>query len=144
MNTPTILSNAKLFLVNHSRITYFTLVALTAVAVMVAIVLTPTDGNPFTGMEDTVVASYSNALEMQYAHPWIESQNNVAIPYSKALEMQYAQSWLNAQKLAAVRYGNALEMQYAQPWLDAQYSTDCHSRLDLVYTCQYGLRSNGK
>ena len=94
---------------------------------------------------------YSNALELQYARPWLEAQNKPAVEYGNALELQYARPWLEAQSKSAVEYGNALEMQYAQPWLDeaqqlvavtgsAQklHELDCGSSLEMFYACQYG------
>ncbi|GAB4577737.1 MAG: hypothetical protein Fur0022_04680 [Anaerolineales bacterium] len=93
--------------------------------------------------EDITAVSYNNALEMQYAQPWLDEQNKPVIPYSNALEMQYAQPWLDAQAETDIPYSNALEMQYAQPWLDAQKSLDCPSRLDLFYACQNGWKPNG-
>jgi len=86
---------------------------------------------------------YSNALEMQYAQPWLDNAQAAAplVAYSNALEMQYAQPWLDKQKVEvapAAQYSHALEMQYAQPWLDKQQSQNCNGRLDEMYACQYG------
>jgi hypothetical protein len=108
----------------------------------------------YTAKRSVVVASnlaveYGNALEMQYARPWLEAQNKPAVEYGNALEMQYARPWLEAQNKPVVEYGNALEMQYAQPWLDqaklpivvtgdAQNTFDCGSSLEMFYACKYG------
>ena len=94
---------------------------------------------------------YGNALELQYARPWLEAQNKPAVEYGNALELQYARPWLEAQNKPVVEYGNALEMQYAQPWLDAaqrliavtgssqeQNPLDCDSSLEMLYACKYG------
>jgi len=90
---------------------------------------------------------YSNALEMQYAQPWLDAQNKPVVAYSNALEMQYAQPWLDAQKKPVVVYGNALELQYAQPWQtpivvtgnsQEQILRNCDSSLDMLYACKYG------
>jgi hypothetical protein len=92
---------------------------------------------------------YSNALEMQYAQPWLTAQNKPVIAYSNALELQYAQPWLEAQKKPVVFYGNALELQYAQPWLTPSVIVDnsqeeivrnCNSSLEMLYACKYGYR----
>jgi hypothetical protein len=90
-----------------------TLVAAIVVAVFIA-------NRPAAAAENNPAVTYSNALEMQYARPWLEAQNRPALAYSNALEMQYAQPWLNAENKPAVAYGNALELQYAKPWLEAQ------------------------
>ena len=84
--------------------------------------------------------TYGNALEMQYAQPWLDAQNKSVVEYGNALEMQYAQPWLDAQNKSVVEYGNALELQYAQPWLDAQQQVliNCHSSLEMLYACQNG------
>jgi hypothetical protein len=167
MNTPTHSTHtkgtrpAKAFQASPQRLVTFLLVGLTLVLFLaVDLIATLTNSNRTTGTEEKPVAvSYSNALEMQYAQPWLDTQNKgtipfsnaievqyaqpwldaqnkAAIPFSNALEMQYAQPWLDAQDKAAIPYGNALEMQYAKPWLDAQKLLDCHSRLDLFYACQ--------
>jgi cell division protein FtsL len=103
--------------------------------------------------ENSPAVLYSNALEMQYAQPWLEAQNKSVVAYSNALEMQYAQPWLEAQNKPVVAYGNALEMQYAQPWLDKaqlpivvtgnaqeQIPLNCHSTMEMLYACKYGYR----
>ena len=75
------------------------------------------------------------------------AENNLSVPYSNALELQYARPWLEAQNKPVVVYGNALELQYAQPWLDAaqrlvavtgRNPLDCGSSLEMFYACQYG------
>ena len=81
----------------------------------------------------------------------VAAENNLAIPYGNALEMQYAQPWLEAQKKSVVAYGNALELQYAQPWLDKaerpivvtgnrqeQIPSNCSSSMEMLYACKYG------
>ena len=70
----------------------------------------------------------------------VAATNSPTVTYGNALEMQYAQPWLDAQNKSAVEYGNALEMQYAQPWLDAQQQVliNCHSSLEMLYACQNG------
>jgi len=90
--------------------------------------------------ENNPSVTYSNALEMQYAQPWLDAQNKPVVAYSNALELQYAQPWLDAQSKPIVSYGNALELQYAQPWLDAQQQIllNCHSSLEMLYACQNG------
>ena len=97
---------------------------------------------------DNLAVPYSNALELQYARPWLEAQNKPVVEYGNALELQYAQPWLEAQNKPVVAYGNALELQYAQPWLDAaqrlvavtssaqeQNPLDCGSNLEMFYAC---------
>lgn len=90
--------------------------------------------------ENNVAVPYSNALELQYAQPWLEAQNKPVVTYSNALEMQYARPWLEAQNKSVVEYSNALEMQYARPWLDAQekFPLNCSSSLEMFYACKYG------
>ena len=102
--------------------------------------------------EDITAVPYSNALEMQYARPWLEAQNRPVVEYSNALELQYAQPWLDAQNKPVVRYGNALELQYAQPWLDKvehpvvvtgntqeQLPLQCSSSMEMLYACMNGF-----
>ena len=101
--------------------------------------------------ENNLAVSYSNALELQYAHPWLEAQNKRAVEYGNALELQYARPWLEAQNKPVVEYGNALELQYAQAWLDKaqqrveisgsaqkQNPLDCGSSLEMFYACKNG------
>jgi hypothetical protein len=64
------------------------------------------------------------------------------VTYGNALETQYAQPWINASTKSTVEYGNALELQYAQPWIQdadlfiAVTGADCHSSLEMLYACQ--------
>jgi hypothetical protein len=124
-----------------------TLVATIAVAVYIAI-------RPAVVTEGSRAVPYSNALEMQYARPWLEAQNKPVVIYGNALELQYAQPWLDAQNKPVVTYGNALEMQYAQPWLDKaerpivvtgntqeQLPLNCFGSMEMLYACKngYGL-----
>ena len=98
--------------------------------------------------ENSPAVRYSNALEMQYAQPWLDAQNKPVVAYSNALEMHYAQPWLEARNKSVVAYSNALEMQYAQTWLPKTKRTisvtgskaplDCHSSLEMLYACQSG------
>jgi len=80
---------------------------------------------------------------------YIASRPRVVVPnqYSNALEIQYAQPWLDAQKKPVVVYGNALELQYAQPWQtpivvtvnsQEQILRNCHGSLEMLYACKYG------
>ena len=151
MNTPTNLTlskspnKAKSFQANSKRIISRLMAGLVLVLALAALVLfNRSNGNETQAEEILPVVSYNNTLEMQYAQPWLEGQNKSVIPYGNALDMQYAQPWLDTQAEADIPYSNALEMQYAQPWLDAQKSLDCHSRLDLFYACQNGLKPNGQ
>lgn len=79
--------------------------------------------------------------------PTTVAQNHPALPYSNALEMQYAQPWLDTQNRPIVVYGNALELQYAQPWQtpiavtgngQEQILPNCQSSLEMLYACKYG------
>jgi hypothetical protein len=97
---------------------------------------------PWIDAQNKSAVAFGNALEMQYAQPFIDAQNRPAVAYSNSLEMQYAQPWLVTES-EAVAYGNALEMQYAQPWIqNADLSIavtgglDCHSSLEMLYACQ--------
>ena len=84
--------------------------------------------------------TYGNALEMQYARPWLDAQNKPVVSFGNALELQYAQPWLHAQNKPVAAFSNALELEYAQPWIDAQQQIplNCHSSLEMLYACQYG------
>jgi len=101
--------------------------------------------------ENNLAVPYGNALEMQYARPWLEAQNKPGVTYGNALELQYARPWLEAQNKPVVTYGNALEYQYAQPWLDKadrsivvagnaeeQLRLNCSSSIEMLYACKYG------
>jgi hypothetical protein len=81
----------------------------------------------------------------------VVGQNDPAVPYSNALELQYARPWLDAQNKPVVAYGNALELQYARPWLDKagrpavvvgnaqeQIPLNCSSSIEMLYACKYG------
>ena len=117
------------------------LVIFVALAVYIA-------NRPTTVAQNHPAPPYSNALEMQYAQPWLTAQNKPVVAYTNALEMQYAQPWLDAQNKPVVKYGNALELQYAQPWLQkAELSNavtgremliDCNVNLEMLYACKYG------
>ena len=122
-----------------------TLVATVALAIFIA-------NRPVATAENTKAVPYSNALEMQYARPWLEAQKKPVVEYSNALEMQYARPWLEAQNKPVVEYGNAMELQYAQPWLDKaelqtevtdypqeQIPLNCSSSMELLYACKYGF-----
>ena len=99
--------------------------------------------------ERGLAVPYSNALEMQYARPWLEAHNRPVVVYSNALELQYARPWLDAQNKPVVRYSNALELQYAQPWLDKAelgiavtgnaQELNCSSSLEMLYACKFGF-----
>lgn len=87
------------------------------------------------------------AIVILIANRPVAAENNPSVTYGNALEMQYARPWLDAQNKPVVAYGNALELQYAQPWQlpivvtgDAreQISLNCHSSLELLYACKYG------
>jgi hypothetical protein len=122
-----------------------TLVAAIAVAVFIA-------NWPVGVAKNNPAVPYSNALEMQYARPWLEAQNRPAVTYGNAMELQYAQPWLDAQNKPTVSYGNALEFQYAQPWLDkaeqsivvtgnaqGQTPLNCSSTIEMFYACKNGF-----
>jgi hypothetical protein len=89
------------------------------------------------------------AIAIYTANRSVIAANNPAVEYGNALEMQYARPWLEAQNKPVIEYGNALELQYAQPWLDkaklsiavtgsAQSQLDCGSSLEMFYACKYG------
>ncbi len=95
--------------------------ALTAIVMLVAaVVIGAFIANRSAVAANTLAVPYSNALELQYAKPWLEAQNKPVVAFSNAMEMQYAQPWLEAQPKTAIAYSNALELQYARPWLEAQ------------------------
>ena len=123
------------------------LIIITVLLVLVAAIAITSvvTSQPVAGTSPEV--AYSNALEMQYAQPWLATENE-AVVYSNALEMQYAQSWIEDQNRLVTSFSNALELQYAQPWLEeagllipvtgAENASDCHSSLEMFYACQYG------
>ena len=93
----------------------------------------------------------ATAIAISTSNLAIAAENNVAVPYSNALEMQYARPWLEAQNKPVVVYSNALELQYAQPWLDKanlpivvtgntheQIPLNCSSSMELLYACKSG------
>ena len=121
------------------------LVAAIAVAVFIA-------NRPAGASKNNAAVPYSNALEMQYARPWLEAQNKPVATYGNAMELQYAQPWLDAQNKLTVTYGDALEFQYAQPWLDKaerpiavtgsaqeQSPLNCSSTIEMLYACKAGF-----
>src|SRR5215216_2496061 len=82
------------------------------------------------------------AIAVYTANRPVVAENSPAVLYSNALEMQYAQPWLEAQNKPVIAYGNALELQYAQPWFPETKLTisvtgsktplDCHSNLEML------------
>jgi hypothetical protein len=78
--------------------------------------------------------------------PAVVAENNRALPYGNALEMQYAQPWLHAQNKPFAAYSNALELQYAQPWLHgtnlliavtgSEEPIFCHGSLEMILACK--------
>lgn len=125
--------------------------AIVPVLITVAAIAIYLANRPPVVAENNPAGTYGNALELQYARPWLEAQNKSVVEYGNALELQYARPWLGAQNKPVVVYGNALEMQYAQPWLDEaqrliavtgsaqkQNPLDCGSSLEMFYACKYG------
>jgi hypothetical protein len=121
-----------------------TLVTAAAIAIYIA-------NRPVAAAENSLAVPYSNALEMQYARPWLEAQNKLVVPFGNALEMQYARPWLEVQNKSIVEYSNALELQYPRPWLEVQNKPivvtgnaqeqilpTCHSSLEMLYARKYG------
>ena len=100
-----------------------TLVTMTALAVYIA-------NRPVGAAEKKPPVSYGNALEMQYAQPWLKAQNKPVVAYSNALEMQYAQPWLDKAESAITVTGNRQE----------QIPLNCSSNLEMLYACKYGYR----
>ena len=100
-------------------------------------------------VENDRAIAYSNALEMQYARPWLEAKNKPFSAYSNALELQYAQLWLDGRNKPVLAYSNALELQYAQPWLEKAEQfiavtgnapeLNCSSSIEMLYACKYGV-----
>lgn len=127
------------------------IIAIIVALVAAAALAISTLNRPAAASENHSVVQYSNALELQYARPWLEAQNKSEVVYSNALEMQYAQPWLDAQNKSQVTYSNALEMQYAQPWLDKaqqgiavtgnaqQVPLNCSSSMEMLYACKFGF-----
>src|SRR5918996_1627639 len=72
------------------------------------------------------------AIVIHMANRPVAAENNPSVTYGNALEMQYAQPWLDAQNKPIVSYSNALELQYAQPWLDTQQQIllNCSSSIE--------------
>jgi hypothetical protein len=126
MNTYTDAMNPKQEAHQASRTSLFSHPAI--LAIIVTLVITVAIGvfianRSAVAAEDARAVPYSNALEMQYARPWLEAHNRPVSAYSNALELQYAQPWMEAQNKPVVAYSNALELQYAQPWIEAQNKT---------------------
>lgn len=123
----------------NNRIFHVARVLLTGVILFTITTYLSKEGRTLEVNRDEVVV-YGDALEMQYARPWIdrdEAAASPAVPFSDALAMQYAQPWRDA---VPVVYGDALAMQYAQPWLKAEVTKSCFGRLDMIYACQNGYR----
>jgi hypothetical protein len=74
------------------------------------------------------VVSFGNALELQYARPWLEAENKPAVTYSNALELQYARPWLNKAEQFIVVTNNA----------QGQISLNCSSSIEMLYACKFG------
>jgi hypothetical protein len=100
-----------------------TLVATAAIAIYIA-------NRPVVAAENNPPILYSNALEMQYAQPWLKAQNKPVVAYSNALEMQYAQPWLDKAELAIVVTGNGEE----------RIPLNCSGSIEMLYACKYGYR----
>lgn len=117
-------------LLHNTAIVTILLVLVTTVAIAVYIA-----SRQAVATENGLAVPYSNALEMQYARPWLEARDRPVVAYSNALELQYAQPWLDAQNKSVAVYSNALEMQYAQPWIDAQNkpSVTFGNALEMLY-----------
>ena len=98
-----------------------TLVTMAALAVYIA-------NRPVVAAENNLPVPYSNALEMQYAQPWLKAQNKPVVEYSNALEMQYAQPWLDKAELAIAVTGNG------QEWIPL----NCSSSIEMLYACKSG------
>lgn len=95
---------------------------------------------PYLEAQNKTSVQWGNALELQYARPYLEAQKKSVARSISLLELQYARPYLEAQNKASIQWGNALEMQYARPWLDRQKSPACPSRLDLFYACRNRLK----
>ena len=94
------------------------------------------------------VAAITIVLTVQ---PTVITGSILDVPYSNAMEMLYAQPFINSQNNSVAAYGNALEMQYAQPWIHetdmyiavtgvGEPSFACHSNLETLHACnaKYG------
>jgi hypothetical protein len=140
---------ARISMFHNTAIVTIIVVLVTTVAVAAYIA-----SRPAVAAEKGLAVPYSNALEMQYARPWLEPQNKPVAAYGNALELQYARPWLESQNKPVVVYGNALELQYAQPWLDQaeplivvtgtaqeRIPLNCSSSMEMLYACKsgYGL-----
>ena len=102
----------------------FVLVTTVAVAAYIA-------SRPAVVAEKGLAVPYSNALELQYARPWLEPQNKPVAVYRNALELQYARPWLDQAERLIVVTGNAQE----------QIPLNCSSSMEMLYACKsgYGL-----
>lgn len=98
-----------------------TLVTMVALAIFIA-------NRPVVAAENTKAVPYSNALEMQYAGPWLEAQKKPVVEYSNALELQYAQPWLDKAELQTAVTGNSQE----------QIPLSCSSSMEMFYACKFG------
>jgi hypothetical protein len=117
----------------------------TAVAAIVLALITVAAIAIYRTNQPVVIAAsnpavaYSNALEMQYAQPWLAVRNKPVVTFSNALELHYAQSWLTAHSKPIIEFGNTLELQYARPWLGkADLKANCSKSMEMLYACKYG------
>ena len=122
---------------NHHNRNVLFVIGIAVIIGLAMMLVTLQPKNQSTAISSNVeTIAYNNALEMQYAQPWLNAQSvkiAPAVQYTDALAMQYAQPWLDAQSIdatSAVKYTDSLAMQYAQPWLDAQ-------SIDATSTVQY-------
>lgn len=128
------------------------LVAILLVLVTTVAIAAYIASRPAVAAEKGLAVPYSNALEMQYARPWLEPQNKPVAAYGNALELQYARPWLEVQNKPVVAYSDALELQYAQPWLDKaerlivvtgnaqeQIPLNCSRSMEMLYACKAGF-----
>ena len=127
--------------INHSvRNILLAIITVIMALVAVAVIADNMTNRPVVVAENSLNAPFSNALEMQYAQPWLDAQSKSVVAYGNALEAQYAQPWIEAQ----APYSNALELQYAQPFLQGTENLsipvtgpiDCQASLEMFYACQ--------
>lgn len=107
------------------RKTQLTVILVLLVLITTIVMVVTVTNQPAVVLESRSPVAYSNALEMQYAQPWIDAQNKSAIAYSNALEMQYAQPWIQDMGLFITVTGRKVPF-------------DCHSTLETLYACRNG------
>lgn len=125
MNTFTNVLHPKKKVDQTPRITSVAIIIAVLALITVAAIAVYLAHRPAVVVESNPSVLFSNALEMQYAQPWLDAQNKLGIAYSNALELQYAQPWLQKAKQSIAAAGHEMPV-------------DCNVNLEMLYACKYG------